>query len=37
MGIALHNVTVEVVTRGRLSELIDDRIERFEEIIRRLA
>ena len=37
MGIALHNVTVEVVTRGRLSELIDDRIERFEEIIRGLA
>ena len=37
MGIALHNVTVEVVTRGRLSELIDDRIERFEEIIRGLS
>ena len=37
MGIALQNVRAEVVTRGRLSELVDDVIERFEEIVRGLA
>ena len=37
MGIALQNVLIEVLLLGRGSELVDDRIERFEEIIRGLA